>query len=538
MKKIYSLFLLFFIGSAVAFAYGGQQKLKLNPNLVNKAAKLHERINGTMKKAPVKEAESEEWNLLGTGKYTDDIITTAGVPSLTWDVQVYESATAPGFYRVENPYGNGNCPYFDGAFECCDFLLHAEDPDNVWMEYVEIKNVDFGLTEDTYCPGYVGDMAGYYIDMGYFDAETAVAMGMASGKLKGGNITFEPNSLILDFPLYPSAEGLSFETNTSGLFRVMLPGASDYSFHVDSKDICTDNTLTVSYTAGKDVAQVKYSVFNKMRNFRDSDEEIYDEVNTNGTVAEGGSFTIEPEFGMNTLAIVALSAEGEMVEKSTVYCFGQQENAEQWKPVGKATYSEDVLASIYPEDCENKVYEVDIEEDVNTPGRYRLIDLYGPAYPYYNDLLNDENIVSHTHHHYVVVDTTNPDMVFIEGSPLGLDFGYGQVSFFSEGWLSMMTGADLTDESVLEGFGTLKDGKITFLGGALFVYMPEFGLLRGNINHKFYIQLPETTAIKNIEADNAATAYYNLSGMRVDKPSAGGIYVKVSGGKAEKLIVK
>lgn len=60
MKKIYSLFLLFFIGSAVAFAYGGQQKLKLNPNLVNKAAKLHERINGTMKKAPVKEAESEE----------------------------------------------------------------------------------------------------------------------------------------------------------------------------------------------------------------------------------------------------------------------------------------------------------------------------------------------------------------------------------------------------------------------------------------------------------------------------------------------
>ena len=227
-----------------------------------------------------------------------------------------------------------------------------------------------------------------------------------------------------------------------------------------------------------------------------------------------------------------------MVEKSTVYCFGQQENAEQWKPVGKATYSEDVLASIYPEDCENKVYEVDIEEDVNTPGRYRLIDLYGPAYPYYNDLLNDENIVSHTHHHYVVVDTTNPDMVFIEGSPLGLDFGYGQVSFFSEGWLSMMTGADLTDESVLEGFGTLKDGKITFLGGALFVYMPEFGLPRGNINHKFYIQLPETTAIKNIEADNAATAYYNLSGMRVDKPSAGGIYVKVSGGKAEKLIVK
>lgn len=52
----------------------------------------------------------------------------------------------------------------------------------------------------------------------------------------------------------------------------------------------------------------------------------------------------------------------------------------------------------------------------------------------------------------------------------------------------MQLGADLDNPDVIEGFRTLADNKITFLGGAIFVYMPEFGMPRGNINHKFYIR--------------------------------------------------
>lgn len=103
------------------------------------------------------EAE-QQWKLLGTGKYTDDIMTSAEMESRTWEVEIYESETTPGFYRVENPYGNGKCPYFEKTFECCDFLLHAENPDAVWMEYVELKSIDFGLTDDEYCPAYIAIM--------------------------------------------------------------------------------------------------------------------------------------------------------------------------------------------------------------------------------------------------------------------------------------------------------------------------------------------------------------------------------------------
>lgn len=222
-----------------------------------------------------------------------------------------------------------------------------------------------------------------------------------------------------------------------------------------------------------------------------------------------------------------------------IYCYGQQEQADKWKNIGKAEYSEDVLFSVYPEYLASHVYEVDMQESVTTPGRYRLVDLYGPAYPEYDYLVGDENILTgHDHHHYVIVDATNPERVFIEPSPLGMDFGYGEVTFFSEGYLSMLRDEDMEDPLVIEGFGTLADGKITFLGGALYLYMPDFGMPRGNINHKFYIKLPGTVSIDSVNAESGEAEYYNISGLKVTEPTAAGIYIRKTGDRTEKIYVK
>ena len=484
------------------------------------------------------EAE-QQWKLLGTGKYTDDIMTSAEMESRTWEVEIYESETTPGFYRVENPYGNGKCPYFEKTFECCDFLLHAENPDAVWMEYVELKGIDFGLTDDEYCPAYISDYAGDYVAAGWFEPDVAIGMGMASGKFLGGNITFKAESLFLDFPLF-GEEGIQIPANLSGLFCVSLPGASDYSFSVERGDICTDNTLSFAYKAGADVGEVKYGLYPGMLSFESKDEELFEKVAAEGVAATDGAVTVAPEYGINTLAVVAMTKEGDVIAKEIIYCFGQQENADEWKNIGKAEYSEDILASIWPDEVTNVVYEVDIQESTNTPGRYRLIDPYGPAYPHYQNLVNDDNIPEgHNHHHYMVVDASDPEKVFIEASPLGADFGYGQVILFSEGWFSMQAGANLNDPEVLEGFGKIENGKITFLGGAINLYMPAFGMPKGNIKHKFYIQIPDTGSVGGVvTGSDGETVYYNVSGMPVANPDVPGVYVKVKGGKAEKVYVK
>ena len=109
---------------------------------------------------------------------------------------------------------------------------------------------------------------------------------------------------------------------------------------------------------------------------------------------------------------------------------------------------------------------------------------------------------------------------------------------FSEGWLYMQKGADLTDPEVLEGFGKMENGKITFLGGALFMYMPEFGMPRGNVNHKFYIKLPDPGSVADIPTESETHTFYNLSGIKVASPSTPGIYIKVSADKIEKTVVK
>lgn len=537
MNKIYTLFLLL-AGGATALALPAQ-KMSLDISK-QKTVNLETNIN-TVKKAPATPAavDAAEWNLLGTGSYTDDILTNTGLDSETWEVQIYENATTPGYYLVENPYGNGKCPYFEAPFESCDFLLHAENPDAVWMEYVELKNIDFGLTDGTYCPGYTGDMAGYYIGEGFFDAETAIAMGMCGGKMLGGSITFEPQSLLLDFPLF-GEDGLTLAANCSGLFRVALPGAADYSLSVECKENCTENDLMFSYKAGADVAEVHYDMFKGMLSFEGTDTELLATVKENGKVATDGAVTVTPESGINTVVVVAMSDEGAIVGSEVFYCYGQHEEADEWTTIGNAEYSEDVLASISPSEVSNTVYFVEIQESKTTPGRYRLVDLYGPSYTYYSDLVEDDNIMDHTHHHYAVVDATNPEMVYIEASPLGADFGFGPVSLFSEGWLSMQLGADITDPAVLDGFGTLKDGKITFLGGALFLYMPDFGMPRGNINHKFYIKLPVTDTVDNVSvAGTEAPVYYSMAGVRLSGvPTVAGVYVKVAAGNAEKVYVK
>ena len=276
-----------------------------------------------------------------------------------------------------------------------------------------------------------------------------------------------------------------------------------------------------------------------MLSFERQDDALFENVKANGTTANGGSATVEPETGINTVAIAAMTETGEIVGKELFYCFGQHENADEWVTIGKAEYSEDVLASIYPDEIDHTVYEVDIQESTSTPGRYRLVDMYGEAFPYYQDLVDDDNILpGHNHHHYTILDTTDPEMVYIEASPLGADFGFGQVMLFSEGWFSMQIGADISDPAILEGFGKLEDGKVTFLGGAIFMYMPDYGMPRGNIYHKFYIKLPELDSVDNVVVDNDMPVYYNLSGMRIACPDTPGVYVKVAGGRAEKIYKK
>lgn len=73
--------------------------------------------------------KQDGWKQLGTGTFCDDMFSAIDESFLaTWDVEIEESETTPGYYRLVNPFGNGNCPYFGDKnnFKANDLYIHVD----------------------------------------------------------------------------------------------------------------------------------------------------------------------------------------------------------------------------------------------------------------------------------------------------------------------------------------------------------------------------------------------------------------------------
>lgn len=156
---------------------------------------------------------------------------------------------------------------------------------------------------------------------------------------------------------------------------------------------------------------------------------------------------------------------------------------------GQALYREDCLTTFFG--VENVVYKVDVEYDFVTPGRYRLVNPYGEAYPY-----NDPGDYDEDGKYYLEIDATDPNFVYIIGGDQGFDWGYGMFSITSMVHYYMMNGNSLNavKNARPDLFGTLKDGLITMPVGSMVIRMADFNngsYSVANTGGMFAIQLPD-----------------------------------------------
>ena len=144
------------------------------------------------------------WTSLGEGTLTDDVITAAfDVENQVFTVEIQESDNTPGMYRIVDPYINNQYKLSaDGTGSSsnysCYLVINATDP-----EAVTISKQNMGILST---------------DLGDFQMEST-----APGTLDNGIITFPKGGIELSFTGYQGA----FQANKSGLFKVVLPGASD-----------------------------------------------------------------------------------------------------------------------------------------------------------------------------------------------------------------------------------------------------------------------------------------------------------------------
>ena len=143
---------------------------------------------------------------LGSAQYTEDLLTAVyGIGNDTFPVEVQQSDENPSVYRLKNLY-HVNSPFFqlysfsDGSGTTSDYYITIDCSD---PEAVTIAKQPLGFTLEG-----MGELSLY---------------STAPGSFKDGVITFPKEGLSLVIPSYSD----NYPTNASGLFKVVLPGASD-----------------------------------------------------------------------------------------------------------------------------------------------------------------------------------------------------------------------------------------------------------------------------------------------------------------------
>lgn len=146
---------------------------------------------------------------------------------------------------------------------------------------------------------------------------------------------------------------------------------------------------------------------------------------------------------------------------------------------GYASYTDDFFTTFWS--VENLTWPTLLEERDDQPGYYRLVNTYHEDYLY-----NDPGDWDETANHYIYIDATDPEKVYIpELCYIGVNWNYGQIAVWSMAGLRLSQGRASDAE---EFYGTYKNGAITFPKNALLIGMEEykdFGLYSANTNGAF-----------------------------------------------------
>ena len=161
---------------------------------------------------------------------------------------------------------------------------------------------------------------------------------------------------------------------------------------------------------------------------------------------------------------------------------------------GGGAYTDDVILPLFGNDPMS--YYVEVLENKEQPGLFRLMDLCGPEYPFYSYGTYKEGS-------YIEIDATDPEGVWIEGwQSTGFDLGDGVIEITSMAWYQAVAN-EATKEDVKEAglCGIYADGVITFPVDGILSAIGDKAYY-GNRNGAFALDL--NTLVESIPAEAAA----------------------------------
>ncbi len=319
------------------------------------------------------------------------------------------------------------------------------------------------LDNTTYGPVFVSDVVNYPFNM----------------KDDNGNIierTYE------NFPCtYDAERGLftlsliyyvdaSLGSAASGYFAygeetVQLDGfyIPDYSLKMEYKGNYVDNNgvnnAIISTTKGVDVAKYLMTVVSADEDANATIQGMLTGTVPCDTLTEAGFYAYPiAESGKYRAIAITFDAEDNAVEASSAeFEFWVAGDSNPWESLGYAVYTDDIVLSLFGNSPMS--YYVEVLENKEQPGLFRMVDPYGPEFPMY------PYATSYKEGSYIEIDATDPEGVWIEGwQSTGCDIAEnGLMEITSMAWyLANSQGATKEDAKEAGVCGVYADGVITF----------------------------------------------------------------------------
>ncbi len=455
------------------------------------------------------------WNNIGTGLWFDDLFSYYQLvtPGDSWELVFEQSAENPAWYRVL-PYGpDSPVAKLVGDDDTDNYVyINTSNPDKVYIP-------DF-LAFGEYCFSQHVDENGWWDETEY-------------GSLKDGVITFPAHCFC---HRAKSVGGPWYRVNESGKMKIALPGTKldDFTLKLDCP-FCTDEEgkVRIVITRGDDIVKVKYALL--------EGEYFAEGNNINAVIAQGYDLVGEAlratprKRAIFSLLAVGLDRTDSPVAATQCFFFGPDSADEDtWLQAGTANFTESIFCSIYG-NLTAETLIVPYEESLENPGRIRLVEPYS--------VHGFSPVMEHPHVHYLYIDAQAPTAVYVEASPIGVDFGGGQSAVWSLAGRYVHYGM-ASEAFTLDLFGTRSGNVIT---------MPDNTMLLGEKNYAggdftavgtgFRVSLrPEQSGIENIAVDETPDAdvrYFTLDGKLLPAvPSTPGLYLRHTPASTTKLLIR
>lgn len=574
MKKLLLLLAIFIAATASAAALPPlEPSAPVSTKMTGKTHKTKTKRAPLQKAAVHKSPEAEpmnphRWVDMGTGRFTDDILTTDiffdGIEVSTFDVRVQEDEANPGVYRIVDPWAN--YPHtalieeqeseLTRGDDIC-IIFDARDP-----EFVRLLRSPFGLYDEWSGQSEViGYSEAYGIDDDILEEQLE-----SHGTLTDGVIRFtEVSSIGIIVADEDEEDGdYIYNTNDHGATALYLPGvAEEIDYDITTYTVetfCPDENDKFHVRLGGDerIPALSWILLDNLS------EESVTRILTEGTPAAVGDI-VEVNMNRNTkrvvyLLVASLDADGYIQKLVYAELTHPEARADEWIPIGTGRMTEGFLSCLSLAPFSSETFDVEVEENKYLKGYYRLKDPYkawSQTAPY------DQG---HGHSHYLYINAYNPDEVYVEYSILGLDVSvFGELAVSSD-YAALVSehGYDILNEYGIHSGGKLENNVITFnnrndirvlchkLGQWYYTnrlvnpdYDEEAAADAGDyydvepyIAGPFKLDISGTTAINELpaEGDSVEAAYFNLQGRRIARPEKG-IVIEQRDNKARKVIL-